>query len=281
MEGSPFTHIGRYEIQEELGRGGFGRVFRAYDPKVGRTVAIKILTLEGKEFLTRFRNEAAAAGKLNHRNIVTIYDFGDWEGMPYIVMEFLEGEDLSKVISNQRPLTMLQKVSIMMQVAEGLHCAHSNDVIHRDVKPSNIRVLPDGTVKVLDFGIARVTRDAAATRLTHQGDLIGTLLYMSPEQVMGGEMDALSDIFAYSVTCYELLAGKHPFQGGDPRSVLFKITSQDPEPVRTHAPECPEALEEVIRHSLHRERELRYLKRSLANRNGKLRAQADGDVRSY
>ncbi|MCW5981056.1 MAG: protein kinase [Bryobacteraceae bacterium] len=258
MAESSIKRIGRYEVQEELGRGGYGRVYRAYDPTVGRLVAIKILTAEGKDILTRFRNEAASAGNLNHRNIVTIYDFGDFDGVPYIAMEFLAGDDLSQLIGNRTPLTLLQKVSIMLQVADGLDCAHRNGIVHRDVKPANIRLLPDGTVKIMDFGIARVTRDTATPRLTLQGDLLGTLLYMSPEQVMGGEVDSLTDIFAYGVTYYELLTGQHPFHAADPGAVLYKITSQDPEPVRNLAPDCPELLEQVIRRALHRERELRY-----------------------
>jgi serine/threonine protein kinase len=258
MNESVVKTIGRYEVRAELGRGGFGRVYKAYDPTVGRMVAIKILTGEGQDLLTRFRMEAAAAGNLHHRNIVTVYDFGDYRGVPYIAMEFLEGEDLNQVIADGKPLDLVQKVRIMGQVAEGLDCAHRNGVVHRDVKPANIRLLPDGTVKILDFGIARLTRDGAGTRLTHQGDLIGTLLYMSPEQVTGSDVDALSDIFAYGVTYYELLTGTHPFQATDPGAVLYKITSEDPRPVRSIVPECPEALEHVVHRALHKDRELRY-----------------------
>jgi serine/threonine-protein kinase len=253
--------IGKYQIQAELGRGGFGSVYRAYDPTVGRLVAIKVLTASGDQsLLTRFKNEAAAAGNLRHKNIITIYDFGDHEGLPYIVMEFLEGEDLQQVISQHKPLTLLQKASIMLQVADGLHCAHRSGVVHRDVKPGNIRLLPDGTVKIMDFGIARLVEGGAgaATRLTRQGHVIGTLLYMAPEQVRGGEVDFLCDIFAYGITFYELLAGKHPFQGSDPRTVFYRLTSEDPEPIRNIVPECPEALEAILNRTLHKERELRY-----------------------
>src|SRR5215467_6401605 len=252
--------IGKYQIQAELGRGGFGSVYRAYDPTVGRLVAIKVLTASGDQnLLTRFKNEAAAAGNLRHKNIITIYDFGDHEGLPYIVMEFLEGEDLQQIISQKKPLTLLQKVSIMLQVADGLQCAHRSGVVHRDVKPGNIRLLPDGTVKIMDFGIARlVAGGAGGARITRQGHVIGTLLYMAPEQVRGGEVDFLSDIFAYGITYYELLAGIHPFQGTDPRTVFYRITSEDPEPIRNLVPECPEALEAILNRILHKERDLRY-----------------------
>jgi eukaryotic-like serine/threonine-protein kinase len=252
--------IGKYQIQAELGRGGFGSVYRAYDPTVGRLVAIKVLTAAGDQnLLSRFKNEAAAAGNLRHKNIITIYDFGDHEGLPYIVMEFLDGEDLQHVISRSKQLTLLEKVSIMLQVADGLHCAHRSGVVHRDVKPGNIRLLPDGTVKIMDFGIARlVAEGSGGTRLTRQGHVIGTLLYMAPEQLRGSEVDFLCDIFAYGITYYELLAGKHPFHGSDPRAVFYRITSEDPEPIRNVVPECPEALEAILHRTLHKERELRY-----------------------
>src|SRR5579872_6824567 len=148
--------IGKYEIQAELGQGGFGRVYRAFDPTVGRPVALKILTAEGsRDVITRFRNEATSAGNLRHRNIVTIYDYGEFNGRPYLAMELLEGEDLTNIIHSRKPLTLLEKMDIMDQVADGLDCAHNNGIVHRDVKPANIRLLPDGTVKILDFGIAR------------------------------------------------------------------------------------------------------------------------------
>src|SRR5271154_902438 len=250
--------IGKYEIQAELGQGGFGRVYRAFDPTVGRPVALKILMTEGnQDLLTRFKNEATSAGNLRHRNIVTIYDFGEFSGRPYLVMELLEGEDLTQTIASAKPLTLLQKMNVMDQVADGLDCAHSNGVVHRDVKPANIRLLPDGTVKILDFGIARVSRDQR-TRLTQQGDLIGTILYVSPEQFGGADADALCDIFAYGVTYYEFLTGQHPFGSSDPRSVMFKITMEDPPSLRSLLPECPDSLEQVLNRALHKDRELRY-----------------------
>src|SRR5215471_10871904 len=250
MSAPAFKRLGKYEILAELGRGGFGTVFRAFDPTVGRMVAIKVLMSEaGKDLLARFRNEAAAAGNLRHENIVTIYEFGDDKGVSFIVMEHLEGEDLQQVLASGKPLTLLEKISIMTQSAAGLDCAHRHGVVHRDVKPANIRLLPDGRVKIMDFGIARLTR---------QGHLLGTLLYMAPEQLMGSESDALSDIFAYGVTFYELLTGRHPFQADDPRSVFYKITSEDPDLIHHLAPNCPETLDHVIRRALHKDRELRY-----------------------
>jgi eukaryotic-like serine/threonine-protein kinase len=250
--------IGRYKIVGELGRGGFGCVYRAFDVSVGRPVAVKVLTERGNDVLARFRNEAQVAGNLRHENIVTVYEYGEHEGQPFLAMEYLEGEDLQQIMASKKPLSLLEKCSIMSQAAEGLDCAHRNGVVHRDVKPANIMVRPDGHVKIMDFGIARLTQDRDATRLTQEGWLIGTLLYMAPEQFSGTEIDALCDIFAYGVIYYQLLTGVHPFEAPDARALVFKISFEDPAPIRTLMPECPEALERVIMRILSKDRELRY-----------------------
>ena len=195
-----------------------------------------------------------AAGNLRHENIVTIYEFGDEKGAPFIAMEYLEGEDLQQVVAAAKPLGLLEKVSIMAQTAAGLDCAHRHGVVHRDVKPANIRVLPNGGVKLMDFGIARLVREDGARRLTRQGHVIGTLLYLLPEQVMGSDTDALSDAFAYGVTFYELLAGRHPFHADDPRSIFYKVTTEDPQPIHQLAPDYPEILDRVIRRAAKRSR---------------------------
>ena len=252
------ARIGRFQVRNEIGRGGFGRVYCAFDPTVGRLVAIKVLSEAGKDILSRFRNEAIVAGNLRHESIVTVYEFGEHEGNPFLVMEYLEGEDLHQIINSRKPLTLLQKCNIMSQVGEGLYCAHRNGVIHRDVKPANIMVLADGTVKIMDFGIARLTANRDATRLTQQGSVIGTLLYMAPEQFAGAEIDALSDIFAYGVLFYEFLTGKHPFEGADARTLMYKISFEDPPPLRDSVPDCPDALQQVISRLLQKDRELRY-----------------------
>jgi eukaryotic-like serine/threonine-protein kinase len=250
--------IGRYEVKAELGRGGFGRVYRAWDPTVGRMVAIKTLTAGGDpELLQRFRNEAAAAGKLRHRNIIIIHDFGEQDGEPYIVMELLDGEDLQRVMQNQRPLTLLQRMQIMEQVAEGLDHAHRNGVVHRDVKPANMMVLPDGSVKIMDFGIALVTQ-VAGSRLTKTGTIPGTLKYMAPEQFRGATNDPLSDIFAFGVTYYELLSGIHPFDGPTQPAIMYNILSGQPRPLSEILPGCPDGLSEVVMRCLHKDREARY-----------------------
>ena len=252
------TRIGRYQVQAELGRGGFGRVYRAHDPTVGRVVAIKTLTAGGEpELLTRFRNEASAAGKLRHPNIVIIYDFGDHDGAPYLVMELLDGQDLERILSGGEPLTLLKKLDIMVQAATGLHHAHSHDVVHRDIKPANIMLLADGTVKILDFGIALLTQ-ATAARLTPQGALVGTFPYMAPEQFYAGTSDVLTDIFAFGITCYRLLTGQHPFQAAEMGGLMYNIMHQTPAPIRSFCPECPEALEEAVFKLLAKDRDGRY-----------------------
>ncbi len=252
------SHIGRYKIVDELGRGGFGLVYRAYDPTVGRQVAIKILTQVSRDVLTRFRNEAQVAGNLRHENIVTVYEYGTHEEAPFIAMEYLEGEDLHHIITSKKPLTLLEKCNIMSQVAEGLDCAHKSGVIHRDIKPANIMVLRDGRVKIMDFGIARLMRDGDATRLTQQGYLIGTLHYMAPEQLSGADFDVLCDIFAYGVIFYELVTGRHPFEASDARSMMYKMAFDEPRPIREFVPEVPDALQRVITRTIQRDRELRY-----------------------
>lgn len=250
--------IGRYEVQAELGRGGFGRVYRAFDPTVGRAVAIKTLHAGGDpELLTRFRNEAAAAGKLRHPNIVTIHDYGEHDGEPYIVMELLEGEDLQQCIRNRRPFSLMQKVQIMAQVAEGLDHAHRNGIVHRDVKPGNIMLLPDLMVKIMDFGIALVTH-AAESRLTKSGTVPGTLKYMAPEQFRGAADSKLSDTFAFGVTFYEFVCGVHPFEGPSQHAVMFNIVQAEPGPLQRLCPESPEALNQIIMTCLQKTPETRY-----------------------
>src|SRR5689334_15678082 len=176
--------IGGYEIYDKIGSGAFGEVYRGHDPEVNRPVAVKVLSaLSDADNLARFRREAAAAGNLHHRNIVTIYDSGENEGVPFIVMELVDGRDLQKE-GAARQFSLLEKVEIMSQVAEGLHYAHINHIVHRDVKPANIMVLPDGSVKILDFGIARFNQSTA--HRTRTGHMVGTFLYMSPEQFQDG-----------------------------------------------------------------------------------------------
>jgi len=255
----PFpAKIGKYEVRGVIGEGGFGLVYKAYDPTVGRPVALKVMTARSSpDLLARFQKEATAAGNLRHENIVTIYEFGIWEGAPYIAMEFLDGLDLSQLMSSGQAVSLLDKVRIMTEVGEGLQCAHEHGVVHRDVKPANIKVLPDGSVKMMDFGIARLTREDT-TRLTQQGDLVGTIRYMSPEQFAALDVDALCDIFAYGVIYYEFLAGTHPFEAPDMASFMYKITGAEPVQLSRLVPGCPRALNQIVMRALEKDRDLRY-----------------------
>jgi serine/threonine-protein kinase len=250
--------IGRYQVESQIGTGGFGRVYKAFDPSVGRPVAIKVLTaLDSPDLLARFQTEARTTGSLHHPNIVTILDFGEDEGAPYLVMEYLEGQDMQQLSASGQALSLLDKLHVMMQVAEGLQYAHAQGVIHRDVKPANIRVLPGLNVKVMDFGIARLERSSEERR-TLTGDVIGTIRYMSPEQFQGRDADVLSDIFAYGVVFYEFLSGQHPFQASDPAGLMYKVISEQPAPLSQVAPGCPHELEQIVLRAMAKDRDARY-----------------------
>jgi serine/threonine protein kinase/tetratricopeptide (TPR) repeat protein len=218
-----------------------GTVYRAYDPLMDREVAIKVIhdkSLQVEETHARFVREARTAGKLSHANITVVHDFGEVDGRTFIVMEYLDGTDLRAIIDNREPLTLREKIGYAAQICRGLHYAHANLIIHRDIKPENIKVLRDGRVKIMDFGIAKPyapTRDADSFEtnevLTRMGMRIGTPWYMSPEQVKGVPVDKRSDIFSFGVLLYELLTYVRPFDGDD-TTVLYKILHVEPEPVR-------------------------------------------------
>src|SRR5579871_1877652 len=248
---------GRYEIVAELGRGGYGEVYRAFDPQLNSPVAIKTLAVDNDAAtLARFRNEAAASRRLRHPNIVIIYDFGEQDGVPFIVMELLEGQDLHRVIASRQVLPLWHKIQIMTQIAAGLAHAHAHGVIHRDVKPANVMLLADGAIKIMDFGIALVSQDTQ-NRLTPRGAVVGTFRYMAPEQFRGLQQDARSDIFAYGLLFYEFLSGIHPFHAAEPAALMYNILSLEPVPLKEVFPDCP-ALQPVITRLLQKDPELRY-----------------------
>jgi serine/threonine protein kinase len=251
------TKLGKYVIKSELGRGAMGVVFRAEDPRLGRAVALKTMspTVAGDpELLQRFYREAQSAGSLSHPNIVTIYEIDEADGIPFIAMEFLEGESLEQMITARREVAVVKKVDIMVQTCRGLHYAHQHGIVHRDVKPANIVVLNDGMVKIVDFGIARI----AGGSMTRTGIVLGTPMYMSPEQVLGHTVDARSDIFGVGVILYELLAYQNPFAADDMPTILFKIVEQPPAPISSLVPNCPPQLENIITRALAKNREERY-----------------------
>jgi predicted Ser/Thr protein kinase len=249
--------IGKYRIIGALGQGGFGHVYKAEDPAIGNIVAIKVLNVQNDDnMLRRFRAEAVTSAKLRHKNIVTIFDFDEQNGIPYLVMEYLDGKNLQHLVGNRNAAPAINKLSIMSEAAEGLQYAHEHGVIHRDIKPANIMWLSDGSVKIMDFGIARlIQRDTA---LTAVGYMVGTPEYMAPEQFMGDTVDSQVDVWAYGVVLYELLTGRNPFAGNTPGVVMYKITHEDPPPVCDVAPELPRSLDPVLRRLLAKKKADRY-----------------------
>lgn len=254
------TRIGKYDIVEELGRGGMGVVYRGVDKAIGREVAIKTLT-EGfsgdKSMLARFYDEVRITGNLNHPNIVTVYEVGDENGIPYIVMECVKGGPLDKVLLSSEPMPLPDRLRIVQEVCSALGYAHQNNVIHRDIKPANIFVLPDGKAKLLDFGIARLEKRDQDHGHTRTGHLIGTVPYMAPERLRGETLDGRSDIFATGVVLYQLIAGQLPFTGVD--TVLMQKIMQEPHPTMASiGVECLPALEMVVDRALAKDPDERY-----------------------
>src|SRR5262245_36365396 len=250
--------IGKYRILGQVGRGGMGTVYRAHDPILDRTVALKVISGEAgltDELRARFFREAQACAKLSHQNIITVHDLGEEDGHLFIVMEYLEGEELKQLIGQRRPLPLPTKVDLMVQVCAGLDYAHQKGVIHRDIKPGNIFVLKSGAVKILDFGIARLV--SANTGLTRTGLIMGTLRYMSPEQARG-RVDQRSDIFSAGAVFYELLTFRPPFAGEDPMEILEQLRSEDPVAPALIDPSVPAELSTVIERALRKDPAARF-----------------------
>jgi serine/threonine-protein kinase len=240
--------IGRYRIEALLGTGAMGEVYRAHDPAIDRLVAIKVVRPElvagsgGEQLLERFRREARAAGRRFHPNIVAIWDFGDDNGTPFLVMELVEGQSLDQLIKASGPLAQDRSVAIITQVLGALGFAHASGIVHRDIKPSNIMVLPGDQVKVADFGIARLE----ASEFTIVGDLLGTPAYMAPEQLSGGPIDHRTDLFAAGVILFEMLSGVKPFRGKSITEIISFMEKRGPEDIRALNPAVPEAMKRVI-----------------------------------
>lgn len=259
METVEKKKIGKYEITGVLGRGGMGVVYRAEDKRIGRQVAIKTLTenFSGQpEMLERFYREAQA-GILQHPNIVIVYDLGDEDGVPFIVMEFVSGEPLDKLIAAGRPATIIEKLTIIEQVCLALGYAHHRGVVHRDIKPANVMVQQDGVAKIVDFGIARVQGSSSEGGLTRTGNVIGTIHYIAPERLRGRPFDGRSDIFAVGVMLYLMLTGQLPFTGED-MAVLQKLVNEPHPPLSTYLSNYPPVLDAIIDRSLAKDPEQRY-----------------------
>ena len=253
---------GRYEILGELGRGAMGVVYRATDPVIGRTVAVKTIRLseEGTglsrpELLSRFQTEARAAGLLTHPNIVVVYDAGEENGLYYITMELIEGKSLQALLDSGHSFPVPRVLRIMEQTCSALQFAHERSIIHRDIKPANLMLTADDTVKVTDFGTAKILQFGTVQQTTH---VMGTPSYMSPEQVKGRPVDGRSDIFSLGVLLYEILTGEKPFPGQSITTVIYKIVNEEPIPPRTLNPSLHQGLSDIVMRALAKEPEVRY-----------------------
>jgi len=253
--------LGRYEIVKELGKGAMGTVYLGRDPKINRDVAIKTMALsqefeadELQEVKERFFREAETAGRLNHPNIVTIYDAGEEHDLAYIAMELLSGTDLSPFTKPGKLMPPVAALKICGKVAEALHYAHAHGVVHRDIKPANIMLLKDKTVKVTDFGIARIT----ASSKTKTGVVLGTPSYMSPEQLSGKHVDGRSDLFSLGAMLYELLTGVRPFRGDSMATLMFQIANEPHPDIREHRKELPEEVARLIDKLLAKDADARF-----------------------
>ena len=259
---SEHKRFGRYEVVGELGRGAMGVVYKARDPHIDRFVAVKTVSLRGQEpddaaeFRKRFMNEAQAAGRLHHPGIVSVFDVGEEEntGEPYIVLEYVAGEALNKVLAREKKLNLTRALQLAQEIAEALDYAHGQGVTHRDIKPGNILLTQDGRAKNADFGIAKLN----LAHFTLPGKVLGTPAYMSPEQLTGEGADGRSDLFSVGVILYAMVVGHSPFQGNSATTVCFKVANREPVPVSALDMNLPLELDAVISHAMAKDPDERY-----------------------
>ena len=251
---------GRYRVLKKLGDGGMGTVYLAEQVAISRNVALKVLHTDyarDQEFVRRFRQEARLAASLNHRNVITVFDFDQTDdGSLYIVMEFVDGSNLARVIQ-EGPMAVPRAIRLAAQIADGLEAAHRAGVIHRDVKPENIMIVGADEIKLMDFGIARLRDTGTASRLTRSGTIMGTPAYMAPEQIEGGDVSERTDIYAFGIVLYEMLSGVAPFRAPTPAAVLLKHLQEAPTPLRKLRREIPAALEHIVSQALEKNPEKR------------------------
>ncbi|MGD8628929.1 MAG: serine/threonine-protein kinase, partial [bacterium] len=251
------TEVAQYRITEKLGAGGMGEVYLADDTRLNRKVALKFLLPQytsDEEIKARFIREAQAAASLSHPAIITVHEVSEFEGRPFMAMEYVEGKSLREVI-DEKPASFMTILDLAMQIGEGLGRAHEAGIIHRDIKPQNILIGPDGRPKITDFGLAKV-KDSP--ELTRAGTTFGTIAYMSPEQARGLEVDRRADIFSFGVVLYELITGRRPFEGENEPSIINAIVNQIPEPLERFKSGVPEGLQAIVEKALAKDRDERY-----------------------
>ena len=271
--------IGKYDVVERIGRGGMGTVYKARDPRLNRHVAIKVISPDIEttdELRHRFTSEAQACAGLRHQNIVTIYDVGEEGDRVFIVMELLDGQELKRILADGIDLDIEEKVWVMIQLCDAVHYAHRQGIIHRDIKPGNVVVQRDGSVKVIDFGIAKMAQSASATRT---GLIMGTIKYMSPEQVRG-KSDVRSDQYSVGAVCYEMLTNRPPYLGEDAIELLDQLRSGDYPAIRDLEPSVPEELAAIVQRAMSHKASDRYpdlgqMKRELEAVQRRLMSEAD------
>lgn len=252
MSGTQVTSIGKYRVLSQVGEGAMGIVYRGQDPVLNRPVAIKVMceaVARDEDLRERFLREAQAAGSLQHPNLITIYDFGEIDGHLYIAMEFVDGEDLDDLLEKKVPLSLGQKVDILVDVLTGLTYAHKRGIVHRDIKPANIRIDDDGRARIMDFGIAHVT----SSNMTRTGVMVGTPAYMAPEQIVGGPVSPATDIFSVGAVMYELLSNTKPFDGDTLQTIMYKIVSQPAPDLASVVSGLPSSLNTIVQRALAKE----------------------------
>ena len=257
MSQYPLTEIGKYQVEDVLGEGAMGVVYRALDPVLNRRVAIKVMSdalAQDADLRQRFLREAQAAGSLQHPHVVTIYDFGEVEGHPFIAMEYVDGVDLEGLLRTNVSLSLDEKLELVIGVLQGLSYAHKKGIIHRDIKPGNVRVDSEGKARIMDFGIAHL----ASSNMTRTGVMLGTPNYMAPEQIVGNDVSPRTDIFSVGVLLYELLTNVKPFQGDTLHTVMYKVLSETPPPLDKVLPGLPATLNAIVMRALEKDPAERY-----------------------
>ena len=253
---SPATTIGRYRVVRLIAHGGMGSLYLARDPAIDRTIAIKLLQegFDDEAARERFAREARATGRLRHPNIVTVFDVGEHDKRPFIAMEYVPGETLEQLIRRRAPISIADRLAILEDVCSGLHFAHTEGILHRDIKPANVILDVSGTIKILDFGLAR----ASDSGITRAGDQLGTLNYMSPEQVVGGHLDHRSDVYAVGVLAYELLSYEKAFPGTMQDGTMYRILNTNPAPLQAVAPGLDPEIPPIVERAMQKEPDRRY-----------------------